>query len=193
MREPLFYKIIRPILYLWAKLNINPKIINKEYIPKKGRCLLAGNHTNNLDCLTLGISTRRCVRFVAKDELAKGVKGILFKGMGIIPVNRKIHDKSVIPTCIKYLEKEAIIAIFPEGTINRTNDIIMPFKKGVIVMAIETKSPIIPFAIHGKYKDKNVVIKYGKPYHPKSKDVEKEIEILEDKVIELLKSFERGI
>lgn len=187
MREPLFYKIIRPLLYIWFKLKINPTVIGKENIPTKGRCVLAGNHTNNLDCFSLGYGTKRCVRFVAKDELAKGVKGIFFKMMGIIPVNRKIHDKSVIPTCVKYLNKEAIMGIFPEGTINRTKDIIMPFKKGAVVMAIKTNSPIVPFAINGKYKKSELKIIFGKPYYPKTEDAEKEIEILEDKVIDLIK------
>lgn len=186
MREPIFYKIMRPFLYLWFKIKFNPIFINSEYIPKKGRCVLAGTHTNNYDCILLGASTKRCVRFLAKDELAKGFKGIFMKWMGIIPVNRKIHDKSVIPTSVKYLNKEAIIGIFPEGTINRTDDVIMPFKKGAVVMAIKTKSPIVPFAINGNYEKGKVKIIFDKPYYPKSNDPEKEIEVLEDKVIKLI-------
>lgn len=189
MKEPLFYKIIRPILYIWFKIKINPTVIGKENIPKKGRCLLAGNHTNNLDCFSLGYGTKRCVRFVAKSELASSFVGNFFKMMGIIPVNRKIHDKSVIPTCVKYLNKEAIIGIFPEGTINKTNDIIMPFKKGAVVMARKANCPIVPFAINGKYEKGKLTIIFDKPYYPRSDDAEKEIEILEDKVIDLLKKM----
>ena len=189
MKEPLLYKVIRPILYVWYTFKIKPIVINKEYIPKKGRCLLAGNHTNNLDCITLGYGTKRCIRFVAKDELTKGVKGYFFKIMGIVPVNRKIHDKTVIPTCVNLLNNESIVGIFPEGTINKTKDIIMPFKKGVVVMAMETNSPIIPFAINGKYKKGKLKIIFGKPYYITSKDVNREIEVLEYKVVELMKSI----
>lgn len=187
MREPLLYKILRPLLYLWFTLTYKPNILNKESIPKKGRAVLAGNHTNNLDCFLIGVSTKRCIRYVAKDSLTKGIAGFFIKQMGIIPVNRQIHDKSVIPTCVKYLEKEAIMGIFPEGTINRTDDIIMPFKKGAVVMAIETNSPIIPFAITGKYQKGKMKIIFGESYYPESKDAQKEIKILENKVIELLK------
>jgi 1-acyl-sn-glycerol-3-phosphate acyltransferase len=187
MKEPLFYRFIRPILYVWFTLKYKPTIINYKVIPKKGRVILAGNHTNNLDCMILGYGTHRCVRFVAKDELAKGPTGIFFKMMGIIPVNRKIHDKSVIPTCNRLLNKEAIIGIFPEGTINRTKDIIMPFKKGAIAMSFDTDSPIIPFAITGKYKKDEIKIRFGDLYYPKTRDCEKEVEVLEDKVIALLK------
>lgn len=187
MREPLLYKILRPLLYLWFTLLYKPQIYNKEAIPKKGRAVLAGNHTNNLDCFLIGVSTRRCIRYVAKDSLAKGIAGFFIKQMGIIPVNRKIHDKSVIPSCVRYLNKEAIMGIFPEGTINRTKDIIMPFKKGAVVMAIKTKSPIIPFAITGKYKKGKIKITFGEQYYPETADAVKEIKVLEDKVIELLK------
>lgn len=188
MKEPLFYRIIRPLFYVWFSLFYKPIIINQGEIPQNGRCIIAGNHTHNLDCFLLGMSTHRCVRFVAKDELVKGAAGMFFKWMGIIPVNRKIHDKSVIPMCTNYLNNEAIIGIFPEGTINKTKDIIIPFKKGAVVMAINTSSPIIPFAITGKYKRGQIKIVYGKKYYPKTKDIERETELLEDKVIELLKS-----
>src|SRR5574344_1500404 len=190
MKEPLFYRFVRPILYIWFTLKYHPTIINKEVIPKKGRVVLAGNHTNNLDCILLGYGTKRCVRYVAKNELMKGFKGHFFKAMGIIPVNRKIHDTTVIPTCTNLLEKENIIGIFPEGTINRTEDIIMPFKKGAVVMAMRTNSPIIPFAITGTYTKKQIKIKFGDLYYIKSDNVEKETKILEDKVIALLRSKE---
>ena len=54
MKETIMYKIVRPFLYLYMKFKYNPVIINKEEIPKEGSIILAGNHTNNLDCLLLG-------------------------------------------------------------------------------------------------------------------------------------------
>jgi 1-acyl-sn-glycerol-3-phosphate acyltransferase len=80
----------------------------------------------------------------------------------------------------------------PEGTINRTNDIIMPFKTGVVRMAIGSKKPIIPFAIIGVHKnnyasvEKKPLIIFGEAYHPKTDNIEKETKVLEDKVIELM-------
>lgn len=185
----IMYKIIRPILYIFIKIKYNPLVINKENIPNDGRCILAGNHTNNYDFMLLGMSTKRCIRYVAKDELFKGIKKYFFKSLGLIPVNRRIHDKTVIPTCVNLLNEDNIVGIFPEGTINKTKNIIMPFKKGAVVMSNRGVSPIIPFAINGKYEKNKLKIIYGKPYYP-SNDIEKEIIILENKVKELLKKVE---
>lgn len=182
----IIYLIIKPFLYLFMKIRYNPKIINKENIPKDGKVLLAGNHTNNLDFMLLGMSTKRCIKFVAKDELFKGIKKYLFKALGLIPVNRKIHDKSVIPTCVNLLNKDNIVAIFPEGTINKINNEILPFKKGAVVISSRADAPIVPFAINGNYKYGKLKLEFGKPYYVKS-DIEYENKILEDKVIKLRK------
>ncbi len=73
-KDPRFYKMVRPIVTFLFKFLYRPQIIGKEYIPKEGRIIIAGNHTNNLDCILLISSTKRCIHFLAKDELYKGVK-----------------------------------------------------------------------------------------------------------------------
>lgn len=145
-------------------LIYRPTIIDRENIPKEGRILLAGNHTNVLDCFLVGTSTKRCVHFVAKAELMKGALKPLFRGMGIVPVNRSStgSGKAAMETAEKYLESEKLIAIFPEGTVNRTDDIMMPFKGGAVKIANDADTKIVPFAISGKYKPfkKSVTIKF---------------------------------
>ncbi|MBR3199520.1 MAG: 1-acyl-sn-glycerol-3-phosphate acyltransferase [Bacilli bacterium] len=166
MKEPILYKITKPIINLFVKITFRPKYIGLENIPKSGKIVLAGNHTNILDPLLIISSTKRVIHFLAKDSLYKGFKGIMFKNMGIIPVNRKIHDKEALNIAISYLNKEASIGVFPEGTINKTDDIIMPFKIGAVKMAYETDSYIVPFTIKGKYKvfNNNLKIEFFKPY-----------------------------
>ena len=152
MKEPILYRITRPIITTLFYILFRPTIEGKENIPKKGRVVLAGNHTNNLDCLLLISGTKRTIHFLAKDELIKGVKKIIFKNMGIIPVNRRIHDKTALKNAIKELEEEKMIGIFPEGTINKTDKTTLPFKIGAVKMSYDTESPLIPFTITGKYQ-----------------------------------------
>lgn len=189
MRIPFLYIIVRPLLQLWFYLTYYPIYINRKNIPKKSRVILAGTHTNNLDGFLLASSTIRPVRFIAKKELFKGIGKWFFTSCGMIPVDRSVHDKTVIPAAINLLEKEMVIGIFPEGTINRTKELIMPFKKGAIKMAISGSCPIVPFAIIGEYKKfkKNVKIVFGDLYYPQTIDIEKETQILEKKVKNLIK------
>ena len=152
LKGPILYRIVRPILRLLFYVLYRPTIIGQENVPKDGRVVLAGNHTNNLDCILLISSTKRTIHFLAKEELIKGIFGFVFKCMGIIPVNRKIHDKGALNSAIDCLNEDKIIGIFPEGTFNRSNELILPFKIGAVKMASETKSPIVPFVIKGEYK-----------------------------------------
>lgn len=182
MNDTFFYKLFRPILALYISLY-KPIIVNKEYIPTHGKVILAGNHTSYLDPLLVAYGTKRCVHYFAKDSLYKGIKKPIFKGLGIIPVNRKIKDKNSLYKGIDVLNNDLVVGIFPEGTINKTDDIVMNFKFGAVKMAYETNSKIVPFSITHKYKflKKSVKIEYGKPYNVSS-DLKKENDILMKKV-----------
>lgn len=166
MKEPILYRTVRPIIKILFNFIFKPTYIGLENIPKEEKCILVGNHTSNLDCLLLISSTKRTIHFLAKDSLIKGFKKIIFQNMGIIPVNRKIHDKNALNSAIDILEENKVIGIFPEGTINKTDDIIMPFKIGAVKMASTTNSTLVPFTIKNKYKvfKKSVILEFYKPY-----------------------------
>lgn len=165
MKEPIFYRAVRCPATGIFKTIYKPEIIGKENIPESGRIILAGNHTNYFDCLLVGSATKRCVHYLAKDELIKGPFGFIFKALGIIPVNRRTKDSKALETAVETLNDEKLIGIFPEGTINRTEDVVMPFKFGAVKMAQTTQTNIIPFVISGKYKPfkKNVKIRFFEP------------------------------
>ena len=194
MKEPILYRIVRPIITLLFKIIYKPTYIGTNNIPKKGKIILAGNHTNNLDCIFLISSTKRTIHFLAKEELLKGIKKIIFKNMGIIPVNRKIHDKGALKNGINTLNQEKVIGIFPEGTFNRSNDIILPFKIGAVKMASETGTNIVPFTITGKYKIRknNLKIEFLPPIKiPNKKDLTPYNEELMNIISEKLKKEKR--
>jgi len=187
MKDPLLYKILIPLDKLFMHIY-RPTYIGKENIPKEGSIILAGNHTSKLDPLLLMSSTNRCIHFLAKIELFKGIKKIFFKNIGIIPVDRKRKNPEAINLANQYLFDNKVIGIFPESTINKTKDIIMPFKYGAVKMAKETNSMIIPFSITKKYQlfKKSVIICFDKPYKV-TKDIETENKILEEKVTKLIR------
>ena len=176
-----FYKVVRPIVSFLVRLLFHPKITGLKNIPKTGRVVLAGNHTRWLDPVMLVGIVKRPIHFLAKEELFHGITKFIVKGMGCVPVNRKIHDKFALSSAEEFLNKELCIGIFPEGTINRTKDTIMPFKIGAIKMSHDTNSKIVPFIITGKYRiiGRSVRIEFLKPISI-GKDLSKENDRLMD-------------
>lgn len=180
------YRVVRPIISLLFKIIYNPKIVGKENIKKEGRIILAGNHTNILDAVLLMSTTKRSIHFLAKDELWKGLKKVIFSNMGLIPVNRRTKDKNALEEAIKYLNNDQVIGIFPEGTIGKNG--LLPFKMGAVKMAYETKSKILPFVITGKYRIffNDLKIEFLEEVEIKSDNLEKENEKLRSKISKMV-------
>ncbi|MDY4997127.1 MAG: lysophospholipid acyltransferase family protein [Bacilli bacterium] len=165
--EPILYRVVRPIINILFKFFYQPTYLGLENIPKEGSVVLAGNHTNNFDCLLLISSTKRTIHFLAKDELLKGPKKVIFKNMGIIPVNRRIHDKEALIKAKEVLSQNQVIGIFPEGTFSKVKGQLLPFKIGAVKMAHDTNAKLVPFMITGTYKllRKNITITFYPPYN----------------------------
>ena len=160
------YKLLKPILSPIFKFYYRPKVYNKEVIPKDGPILIVGNHKHIMDqCLAI-ISTKRVIHYMAKKEYFDGKTAFFFKMTGCISVNRSIHDEDAKESAINVLENGGAIGLFPEGTRNKTKELLLPFKFGAVSMAQKTNATIVPFGITGDYKfrTKNLKIKFGKPF-----------------------------
>ncbi len=184
------YRISRPIINFLVKLVFHPKYYGLENIPASGRIILAGTHTSLIDCWLLMSSTKRSIHFLAKDELWKGIGKYFFGNIGLIPVNRREKDHNALAMAEEYLNHEYLIGIFPEGTIEKEKEVMLPFKMGAVKMAKDTSTTIIPFAIRGKYNvfGKSVRIKFGSPIKITG-DLEKENEKLVNIVENLRKEI----
>ena len=150
--QAVFYRIFRFIISVLFRILYRPKIKGKEFVPRTGKCVLAGNHYYWLDGVFLASANRRTIYFLAKDELHKGIKKFIFKAVGTIPVNRDIHDKDAFKSAKEVLNKNKPIGIFPEAHLNKTDDLILPFKTGAVRLAKETDTYLVPFIITGDYK-----------------------------------------
>jgi len=173
--DVILYKLVRPIISLFFKVLYRPKIIGIENIPKTGKIILAGNHTNNLDCVLLMASTKRNIHFMAKVELTRGIKKIIFNNLGIIPVDRSKKNKTEVFYKAKvYLDNGLVVGIFPEGTTEKGCGYLLPFKIGAVKLSYDSNTNIIPFKICGEYKlfSRDLRIIFDKPYKEK-KDLEK--------------------
>ena len=172
-------------------LLFHPKVKGLENIPNSKSVLLAGNHTSVMDAIFMLYAPKRIVHMMAKKELFDTrFKNAFFKSMACISVDRSIHDKKAKTSAIEVLKSGGLVGIFPEGTTNKTDKIILPFKYGAVSIANKSNSYIVPFSITGSYFKRSICICYGKPYKV-SDDLEKENNKLEKKVIELIEENRR--
>lgn len=177
-----FKTILVPIFKFWYR----PTIIGKENIPKDGPILIVGNHKHLYDqCLAI-IATKRPIHYMAKKEYFEGRHAWFFKLVGCIPVDRSKKDNNATSLALEVLKNGYALGLFPEGTRNKTDQFLLPFKYGAVSMAHKTDSLIVPFGITGDYKfrSKNLTIRFGKPFkvdddlEKANKKLEKEVEKL---------------
>ena len=189
-KTPLLYKICRVVLGFIFKLYYNPKIIGSENIPGQGPIIVAGNHVHLYDqCLTI-LSTKRYVCYMAKKEYFDNKKvAWFFKGNGCIPVDRSKKDPNAKEKALEVLNNNGAIGIFPEGTRNRTDKLLQPFKFGAVSMAAKTNAMIVPFAITGEYKfrSKNLKVAFAKPFKIGNMTLEEANNKLYKEILKLLK------
>ncbi len=183
------YRVLRPIVVFLLKVIYGIKVVNKNNIPKEGPVILVGNHKHNYDFISLISGTKRVVHFLGKRELIDK-HGWLFKRLPVIPVDRTTKNKEAMDEAKNIVLNGGVIGIFPEGTFNKTEYIVMPFKYGAVRIASDTGASIVPFAITGEYKRfrKGLKIEFGNAYKIEDKrDLTKENIKLMNKVVKLMK------
>ena len=164
-KKSLLYKFMRNCFGKLVVFWFNPKIEGK--IEVEGPVIIASNHLHAFDPYWPVLSSNRMIHYMAKKECFDNIWIRWFvKGMGCISVDRKKKNEEAINKSIEILKAGGAIGIFPEGTRNRTNEILKPFKFGAVSLASKTDAYIVPIGISGKYKfrSKNLVVRYGKPF-----------------------------
>lgn len=166
-KVPFLYKLGKLLITPIFKFYYNPAVIGKENIPKNGPIIIAGNHKHLYDQCLIIMATKRGIHYLAKKEYFDNKKTAwFFKRTGCISVDRKNKNDNAIKAALSVLNDGGAIGIFPEGTRNKTKELLLPFKFGAVSMAKKTDACIVPFAITGDYKfrSKNLKIRFGKPF-----------------------------
>ena len=184
------YRFLRAVLLPVFKFYYNPKIYGKENIPKEGNILICGNHKHIMDqCMPI-MGTKRMIHWMAKREYFDDKKvAWFFKMSGCISVDRSIHDDVAKGKALDVLKDGGAIGLFPEGTRNKTDAFLLPFKFGAVSMAKKTNSLIVPFGISGDYKfrSKNLRVHVGKPFSIDNMSLEEANKKLEKEIGKLIR------
>ena len=151
-----FFQFCRIICYIPMAILFPTKVIGKECLKKGQRAILVSNHTSNMDSILLALHLGESKYFLAKKELFENkLLGWFMKKFGGIKIDRKANDINAIKNCIKVLKDDKKLVIYPEGTRNKgdgDNLELGEIKGGASMLAIKTKSPVVPIYINRRPK-----------------------------------------
>lgn len=135
-----------------------------ENLPKDSSALLCSNHIHLLDSVSIVIYIKRMIYIMVKAELMRSKFGNwFFNKLGCFAVERGKGDTKAIATAEDHLSKGELMLIFPEGTRNGMAKGVK-VKKGAAMLALQTKTPIIPIGIAGTFKPfSKIKIRIGRP------------------------------
>lgn len=160
-------------------------VIGEENVPKDEPVLYIGNHRSYFDIIITYARCPRLTGYVAKNTMEKvPLLSAWMKRLHCLFINREDVKQALktILTGIDNIKNGISMCIFPEGTRNRSEDLMLPFKEGSFKMAEKTGCAIVPMAITNsaeilenhfpRVKRAHVILEYGKPIYPNDLDKE---------------------
>ena len=140
-----FLKIWAWIFSILCFYPVRTKGINKA----AEACIYVCNHNSYLDAIAVVIAISGSFKPLGKIEMVKiPVFGLIYQKI-VVLIDRKSKESRA--RCVEELKADLAngqsILIFPEGTMNRTNEALADFYDGAFRMAIETQTDIVPMVI----------------------------------------------
>ncbi len=146
------------ICQLWVRLNLLVSGVDVhtrregELDPSEPYVFMS-NHQSHFDVLAVVAAIPEFqLRWVAKQELTR----IPFFGWALahadhIIIDRSDHAQAVasLRAAEEKMRRGCSVIIFPEGTRGGGDGVLLPFKKGGFVLALETGISIVPIAVRG--------------------------------------------
>lgn len=173
------YRINAVVMHLWSPLTgMRFESVHADSVRKPGPFIAIGNHYSLLDMFACAHSLAIPGKPLVKRELlGVPILGWLFR-MAAIPVDR--GDAACRRASLERMEAElkqgVSLLIFPEGTRNRSEDPLGPFRDGAFRLSAATNTPVVPVLLLGarslSHTDKlvfrpgKIVLHYLDPMHP---------------------------
>jgi 1-acyl-sn-glycerol-3-phosphate acyltransferase len=142
--------VVRPLVRLLFRVRVS----GVEHIPAKGATVVAFNHVSSLDgpllAIEIGARVRRPVRFlVAAEFFARRLHGWVLRTFHQIPIRRGRSDGAALDAAVDALRDGSLVAIAPEGAVNRDPTSLQRIRGGFARLALPTGTPIVPVGIWG--------------------------------------------
>ena len=178
-------KILGEVAHIWSKLilasaGVKYSVHGINHLDSKQNYVFAGNHESPFDIPLAFAGIKHHLISISKIEY----KWIPIFGWAMQAARHIFIDRNNHTKALESLKKAALsleknprsILLFPEGT-RSTDGKIHKFKKGGLLLAIETQLPVVPMALCGtsdvavkgarKLKSASVELHIGKPIETK--------------------------
>jgi len=140
--------LLRAICQIFLKIFYRIQVIGIENFPDQGGVLIVSNHLSYADPVFIGAAYPRKVRYLAHLELAQSrFLDWIFRLTQTQTLSSN-HSLSAFKKSIKHLQKGIALCLFAEGGISRLG-VVLPFRRGPILLAQKGRVPIIPVYLDG--------------------------------------------
>jgi 1-acyl-sn-glycerol-3-phosphate acyltransferase len=189
------YRIARAAVRLALWLVFDFRSTGQDVVPLRGAAIVAANHRSWLDPVVLAASLRRRAVFLGAEELVgrRLTPGFVpwnplirliapfVRWYGFVPVRRTEVDPAAYTgggfrQALRILRAGGLLALFPEGGVNRTDQPLAPLRRGVAALSLRGRVPVIPAWIFGTERalplgsvvprPRKVAVRFGPPVEP---------------------------
>ncbi|MDR1491308.1 MAG: 1-acyl-sn-glycerol-3-phosphate acyltransferase [Planctomycetaceae bacterium] len=149
-----WYSVCKFFVQIIMLLVFRLRTYGVKHTEIRGGALIVSNHQSYLDPLAIGARIRGKINYLARKGLFRFKPfAQLIESFDAIPLDQEGIGYEGIKETFKRLKNGERVLIFPEGarTLDENGEI-MPFKRGVMSLAVRAKSAIIPAAIAGAFE-----------------------------------------
>lgn len=145
------YQMIRKMTRsIIRKGHVKVEVTGEDLLPKASGYVILSNHQGFFDGMAIVEAMEQPFHFLAMKEMKdfKFVKYVM-EMMGSIYIEREDIRQSLtaIKECADVVSKGENVLIFPEGTLEKEDNTLLPYKPGALKAAYLAKAPIVPIVL----------------------------------------------
>ena len=154
----LFRKPLAPSQWLLYYFNLllvrvlwRAEVSGRLTLPQGQGAVIICNHRSSVDpCFIQLAAGHRVVHWMVAQIYGEGTLiDRLMKTLEIIPVRRRSSDVAPTKAAIRLASEGGLVGMLPEGSINRTDQFMLPVRPGAVLVALKARVPILPCCLEG--------------------------------------------
>jgi 1-acyl-sn-glycerol-3-phosphate acyltransferase len=144
--------------YVVSRVLWRARIEGPFPIPPGCGAMIDCNHRCPLDPSFIAVAVPRVVHWmVAREYCEHPAMRWLLRTVEVISVSRGGTDTAATKSAIRLAAAGHLVALFPEGRINISRDILLPGRPGAALVALKARVPVVPCFIHGAPYDETTL------------------------------------